>query len=324
MGGSSYEPDPAIGEAAEAQVELGQQALDWMMSQADISNAWADDDRAYWEQTFQPLEEQFVNQYWNWGSDARYQDRVAEATAQARNSTAAAKGALNRELRAKGVDPSSGRALAAQNDMALQGALAEAGAANLARRAVEDEAYAKQSDVVNLGRGYAVNPATSLGLSTQTASTGYNAAMTGLNNSSDLLTYQDSQNAAAAQSSNALWGDIGSALGTVAGLAYFSSEEMKERKQAATGALDAVRNMRVEEWQYKPGVADGGARRHVGPYAEEFRENTGVGDGQTIAFQDAIGVTMGAVKDLDAEVRDLSAKIDGLVGNIVQARGMAA
>jgi hypothetical protein len=73
--------------------------------------------------------------------------------------------------------------------------------------------------------------------------------------------------------------------------------------------------------------AGSGRRRRPAPrrpYAEEFRENTGLGDGQTIAFQDAIGVTMGAVKDLDAEVRDLSAKIDGLVGNIMQARGMAA
>jgi hypothetical protein len=82
-----------------------------------------------------------------------------------------------------------------------------------------------------------------------------------------------------------------------------SSEEYKENKTPIKDgeASDKIKNMRIEKWDYKEGIADEGT--HVGPYAEEFKEtfNTG-GDGKSIKFQDAIGVTMKAVQDLAKNV----------------------
>jgi hypothetical protein len=82
-----------------------------------------------------------------------------------------------------------------------------------------------------------------------------------------------------------------------------SSEEYKENKTPIKDgeASDKIKNMRIEKWDYKEGIADGGT--HVGPYAEEFKEtfNTG-GDGKSIKFQDAIGITMKAVQDLAKNV----------------------
>ena len=79
-----------------------------------------------------------------------------------------------------------------------------------------------------------------------------------------------------------------------------SSKELKEGKKPAKNSLAAVRKMPVEEWSHKKGVADDG--RHVGPYAEDFAEATGMGDGKTIDAISLMGVTLGAVKELDAKV----------------------
>ncbi|MBN8931435.1 MAG: tail fiber domain-containing protein, partial [Rhizobium pusense] len=91
---------------------------------------------------------------------------------------------------------------------------------------------------------------------------------------------------------------IGSFLGGVGGL-IFSDEELKENKEEIDDgeALEALKSMPVEEWDYKEGVADEG--HHVGTYAQDFQRATGKGDGRTIPVQDAIGITMKAVQDLD-------------------------
>ena len=105
---------------------------------------------------------------------------------------------------------------------------------------------------------------------------------------------------------------IGSAIGGIFGM-FMSDEDVKEDKVPLEdgAALDAVNAMPVEEWTYKDGVADEG--RHVGPYAQDFAEATGKGDGRTIAVQDALGITMKAVQDLDDKVE-----------RIADAVGMAA
>ncbi|MEW6125024.1 MAG: hypothetical protein AB1698_20660 [Pseudomonadota bacterium] len=65
-----------------------------------------------------------------------------------------------------------------------------------------------------------------------------------------------------------------------------------------------MRGMPVEEWTYKEGAGDGG--RHIGTYAQDFRRETGKGDGKSIPVIDAIGVTMGAVKELDAKFEQIA------------------
>ncbi|GLQ09257.1 hypothetical protein GCM10007913_11890 [Devosia yakushimensis] len=159
-----------------------------------------------------------------------------------------------------------------------------------------NNAYLNSTSQMNTGYGGAIS--------------GYGGAASTFNNlfNSQLQAYQTKAN-----QSNSTWGGIGQAIGLGAGL-IFSSEEWKEDKEPIEegAALDAVNEMPVESWKYKEGVADGG--EHVGPYAEDFHQATGQGDGKTIPVQDAIGLTMKAVQDLDVKVNKIADAIVGLGG----------
>jgi hypothetical protein len=106
---------------------------------------------------------------------------------------------------------------------------------------------------------------------------------------------------------------IGSTIGTLGSLGLkawaLSSKDLKEDKRPVTGALAAINGLPVEAWKYKDGVADGG--EHIGPYAEDFKEVTGKGNGKAIPLQDAIGITMKAVQELDQKVEKAIGKRKG-------------
>ena len=74
--------------------------------------------------------------------------------------------------------------------------------------------------------------------------------------------------------------------------------------------LGAVRDLPISAWSYKLGIAADGAAVHVGPYAEDWQELTGLGDGRTINIIDAIGVLLAAVKELDARVSALASVVE--------------
>jgi hypothetical protein len=153
--------------------------------------------------------------------------------------------------------------------------------------------------------------------STDIMGTGFKGAMAGYGGEASTLNTQygnqieawKAEQAAAAQNA----AGIGSFLGGITGL-IFSDENLKKNKKKIPdgAALEAVNDMPVEEWDYKPGVEDGG--RHVGTYAQDFKRATGKGDGRTIAAQDAIGITMKAVQDLDRKVDRIASAI-GLGGS---------
>ena len=58
--------------------------------------------------------------------------------------------------------------------------------------------------------------------------------------------------------------------------------------------------MPVEKWKYKEGVSDEG--HHIVQYAEDFKEQTGLGDGKSINLIDGLGLTMKAVQELSSKV----------------------
>lgn len=112
------------------------------------------------------------------------------------------------------------------------------------------------------------------------------------------------QKQADAQATGGMFGGIGSLLGTgIGAYAALSSKKAKENKRPVKGALNAVEKMPVEKWKYKDGMADGG--EHVGPYAEDFKKATGLGDGKSINLVDAIGINMKATQELSAKVDKL-------------------
>lgn len=307
-GGSAPEPDKNIGLAALRTAEIGEDYLSWMQDQAQITNRWANEDRARYKETYEPLQDQFIAEAQGYDTPERRTQQATAAVADVEQQAQIARAAQDRRMAAMGVTPGSGRFEDQTRRTEMDTALAKAGAGNITRRRVEDTGRALRANAVNMGSGFAVNPATSIGISNSGMSSGANAAMSGNQRMGDLLNqdYQNRYNAWAAdqQQGAGLWGALGTIAGALPWTTMLSSKEAKENKRPETGILDALKDVPVERWNYKEGLGDGG--EHVGPYAEDMAEKMGVGDGKTIKFQDALGITMGAVKELDEKVDQIA------------------
>lgn len=90
-------------------------------------------------------------------------------------------------------------------------------------------------------------------------------------------------------------------VGTVIGaaLAIFSSEDLKDDRGHEHNLLDKLKNVRVNRWNYR-----GDNAQHIGPFSEEFNKEFEIKTDRPdmINIIDALGVTLGAVKELDAKV----------------------
>ena len=94
-------------------------------------------------------------------------------------------------------------------------------------------------------------------------------------------------------------GFAGQIIGT--GLALvLSSENYKDDKGKADNLLAKLRKTRVNKWNYK----GNNYSSHIGPFAEEFNSNFDLRTDRpdTISVIDALGVTLGAIKELDQKV----------------------
>jgi hypothetical protein len=306
MGGSAAPtPDPAVAEAAKMSAQTGRDTLEFFKGQAAVSNAWAKEDRARWDTQFKPMEDKFIADSVNYDSKERRDDAANTAQADVQQGMQSSNAQRQRQSAAMGVKPGSGRSNEGTRRTSTDMGLATAGARNTARRQVESVGYGREATAVNLGKGYASNPGTSMGMANAAGGAGFSGAQAGYGQQANILNQQYNQEMQTWQANEASNNSLMSGLGTIAGYAMMSSEDVKTNKVTAKGSLGAVRGMRVDEWDYKKGVADEG--RHVGPYAEEFKEQTGLGDGKTINYIDAIGTALGAIKELDAKVEAMAA-----------------
>lgn len=309
--------------------DVTKQVTQQQLASSQQAQQWATQDRARYTGTFLPMQDRFIQDANNWDSAGRQQTVAAEARADVMTAAEQGRQTAQRQAAAMGLDPTSGRYAAIERTGNSGTALAAAGAQNAARSQVRREGMALRGDAINLGSGLGVNPAASLGLGVQAGSAamqgglaaagnaranvaglqgGYQTAMSGYQNQASILGQQDqralsawtAQTQANAQSSAGMMTGLGSLAGAALPL-MFSSKDMKENKRPTSGALDAVMGMPVQEWDYKPGAGDGG--RHIGPYAEDFQRETGMGDGKTINIIDAIGINMRATQELAEEVR---------------------
>lgn len=367
--GSSAQNDPMVGfagimqaQAAQAQVQLGQDWLSFSKEQFGIANErqkgidaltkqvtdqqiksmtnanqWAEEDRARWKDKFLPLQDKFIEKAQNWDSADKQAQAAAEAKADVQNSIAEQNAAADRAMAANGVRPDSGAWTGTTRANALGGGLAAAGAQNTARKQLRNEAMALQGDALNIGSNLPSQAGNFMGVGNQSGNsavgnnisnqngwranigimnTGYEGAMTGWNNSAniwrnigkdrtDMLNYSDKMRA---ESMQGMMGGAGQLFGAVLGM---SSKEAKEDKREVRGVLEAIKEMPVEAWRYKPDAVDDGGEQHVGAYAEDFQKATGLGDGKSINLMDAIGVTMGAVKELAEKVESIKGGSDG-------------
>lgn len=320
MGKKSSAPsaDPRIGEAALMSARIGQDYLGFMQSQAAVTNQWATEDRARERSIYLPLQDEYIADAKRGPDYDAVAGDVRRATADVSQRFDAAQGQQERRMASMGVDPRSGRYQAATRGSELAEAAATSGAGNAtrlaSRGAAEAKADQKMANAINMGSGLAVNPGTSMGLSNSAAGAGFQGAMQGQNQKGSLLNTQYQQQMqqynADQASSSSLWGGLGSMAGL--GISMMSSKDAKtDKKPVERSLLKAVEKMPVEEWRYKDGMGDGG--KHVGPYAEDFKKETGKGDGRSINVIDAIGTTMGAIKELSAKVDKMAGKSRGIM-----------
>lgn len=305
MGGKSKAPsaDPRIGEAAMLSAQTGQDYLSFMRGQAKITNQWADEDRNRYKETFEPLEDQYIRDAKAHDSQERMGQRVSTARVDAKLMGQQAQDAAQRQQAAMGVTPNAGRSLALGQTARMQTGLMALGAGNQARREVRAEADNMRANAINMGKGMAVNPGTSMGLSNGAMSSGFSGAMAGYGQQGNLLNTQYQQKMQSYQANQDQAAGLFGAAGTAIGM--LSDKDAKtEKKKPGRSLLKAVENMPVEEWRYKKGQGDEG--RHVGTYAQDFQRETGKGDGRSIPIVDAIGTTMGAIKELSAKVDKLA------------------
>lgn len=131
-----------------------------------MNNQNAAKDRARYEQLYQPVEDRAVHDAETFDSDANKALYRGRATAAVADQYSAAGDEAKRQLESYGVDPSSTRFGALDIGVRTSRAAAAAGAANQSDLAVENQARAMRSDVINTGKSYPGQIATEQGVGT--------------------------------------------------------------------------------------------------------------------------------------------------------------
>ena len=190
-GSSAPAPDPAIGEAAQANVELGKDWLDFAKDQfaegnkrqavtdalntkvinqqlqsQDEANTWGREDRTRTKTVFQPVEDAFIKTAQEYDTPEKQAEAAARAKADVMGSAAVQDQAQQRQMASMGVSPDSGRFAGVKRATDLNTALASAGAQNNARQIVRDKGLALKADAINMGKGLASSTAAAYGIGT--------------------------------------------------------------------------------------------------------------------------------------------------------------
>ncbi len=297
----------------------------------------ADEYAAYERDTFRPMEKELINKAKAYNEDAMRERMAQQSAADTNAAFDSAKQQALRNLARYGINPNSGRFAALNAQIGTQQAGALTAGQNQARMQAEGLGYARMQDAVALGKGLAPNASTAYGIAIQGNDSASKNSQAGANYMGQAYSQAGNQLANAGQTygvagniygqefnarmqgysaqqqanaqSSAGFGQlVGTGIGVAAKLGVFSSKKVKENKKAIPEgkALKGIKNLDVEEWDYKKGVEDSG--RHIGPYAEDFKREFGVGDGVGIKHQDAMGVMMKAIQDLDAKVERLGSR----------------
>lgn len=350
MGGKAKAPDygpmaQASRESAEIMAGLGRDQLNEARRQYDlafpfvqqVANGQLDimkqnaaqgkDYYDYMQRTFRPVEEQMVRDARSFNTEGKREELAGQAAADVGLAFQTTRGSNERAMASMGVNPNSGRFAGQQGASQLGLAATKAQAMTGTRRQAEALGYAKMADAVGMGRGL---PGASAGAYQVATGAGSQAAnnfqqpgmnyMQGMGQGAGFIgqgqqMYQqglgqilDSKTSIYNNSSDP-W-----AMAAGLGMAWLSSKKLKTRE----GGVDAeavsrqVADVPVDRWRYKPGVADGGDREHIGPYAEDMAKlGAGTPDGRAIDVISALGLNMAAAKGLSQRVDKLERRAGG-------------
>jgi hypothetical protein len=157
--------------------QVGDQVIDFALGQMDKQAAWADQDRARYEDIYQPLEEQAAARAQDYVTPERQEAEAGKAEADVAQEFDRARRAAADRLEAFGVDPSQVRSGALDLGTRVAQGAAEASAGNQARFRTEQYGDQLMSNAINTGKGY---PAQSLAAAGQAGASGNQATNTGL------------------------------------------------------------------------------------------------------------------------------------------------
>jgi hypothetical protein len=276
---------------------------------------------------FAPNEERLAKDVAGYDSPEELARVRQEAAGNANQAFDTAQASRNIQLTRMGVNPNSGRFAAPGSDD-LNRTIATSDSMNRATAGRRDAAIGLRGNLASFGTGIS-----QLGAQQQQLGLGAVAQGTGVMNAAGTA-------ASGIRTAPANW--INSATGAFTGAggiinnAYnarenvhhnfnqdamgwtsmaMSSKKAKDRvgRVIEGDVVKKIKSMPVDRWRYKKEIvhdeaATGGQREHIGPYAEDFKERFGVGDGKHINFIDAIGVLFAAAKGQAKEIDKLKGR----------------
>lgn len=306
------------------------EAADAQLASMKQNDAISRDYNDYAKETFRPLEKGMVADAVAYDTDERKEQNAGRAVADVAQQFDKSAEQSTRALSRMGVNPTSGAALAASNQMGIGKAVATAAAANKARLDTETQGYARKSDAANLGRGLASAQATSAGvaLNAGNSAVGSSGAVGNIAAQGNSIMQQGFSGASnSTASSGNLYGQVAQSqaqanaqkdaqmaqLGQLAGMAAMSDVRLKTdiKGMDPDAALEAVNKTPVSKWKYKSdSKADDGGMEHTGPMAQDVQATMGnkvAPKGTAIDLISMNGINMAAIQAL-------SKKVDRLTG----------
>ena len=170
--------------SATRQASAANRATDAQTALAQEQAALAREQWDYYRQNYQPLERQLIGDARDYDSPERREQAANTAMADQEREWNAASRNLQSRFASMGLNPTDGRFQDGLQSMSVQAAANKAGAANLARRSVEQEGWNRRLGIAALGRN----------IPAQVSGT-MSAAMNGLGNSAALNSQMAGQNA---------------------------------------------------------------------------------------------------------------------------------
>lgn len=160
--------------------ERANRLSDLQFEQMQRSGEMAETELERYNQTFRPIEQSIAAEATNFDTQDRRNQAAGEAIADVTQGFSAARDQGARQMQRMGVNPNDGRMAALQTQTNSAQALAQAQAANAARKQVETQGWARRMDAAGLGKGVVSNQATQASMAAQLGNSALNASNSGL------------------------------------------------------------------------------------------------------------------------------------------------
>ena len=324
------------------QLEIGQAVAAQQQADSAKASNRSDQQWSQYQTTFQPIEEKMAQEAMDYGSEADQERATGQAAADVSQQFQSQRAAAQRQLASMGVKPNSGAFMAQNRESDAAEAAARAAAMTGTRQAVKDKGVSLRAGAAAFGRNQTNTAGQQVGLSTGTGSAATQSAGAGVGST---LAAGNSINAgygaqidaanSAVRANLGLGGLMNSAYGNqaqmygsqMAGLGQLvgmagtikSSKGFKEDGAPvdSSKAVEAFKNLDVDSWKYKDGIADGG--RHVGPYAEDVQRELGdevAPGGKQIDMISMSGAQTAAIKGLAEKLDEQDEAIEALAARL--------